>query len=275
MASGPSSGPPDGFEGRAPADLAPSLMPLVKRKSITVACGLDDSRWAKPFRVLLSQQQVQEFVVLWTRLGGINLSQGSEDTIAWRWTWDGLYSARSAYNIQFVGSYSTSAIPADAIWKAKSEGKCRFFMWLLNRRRIYTADRLLARGWPCSATCSLCGNAPETADHLILGCPFSRLVWRALARDHALPCINPPDSSSTAEVSFSAWWASIRGSVPVGERAAHDGVVAYSAWFIWRERNSRSFENKYSSYGIVAALIRSASAARALAFSRVVDDDLG
>ncbi|CAM0910655.1 unnamed protein product [Alopecurus aequalis] len=250
-------------------------MPLVKSKSITVARGLDDSRWARPFWVVLSQQQVREFVGLWTRLGGINLSQGLEDSIVWRWTGDGMYSARSAYNIQFAGSYSTSFVPADAIWKAKSEGKCRFFMWLLNRKRIYTADRLLARGWPCSATCSLCGNAPETADHLILGCPFLRMVWRAVARDHALPCINPPDSSSVPEVSFSAWWASIRGSVPAGERATLDGVVAYTAWFIWRERNSRIFENKYSSRGIVATLIRSASAARALAFARVVDDDLG
>ena len=158
-----------------------------------------------------------------------------------RWTGDGSYSARSAYDIQFVGSYSTSDIPADAIWMAKTEGKCRFFMWLLNRKRIYTADRLLARGWPCSAMCSLCGNAPETADHLILRCPFSRMVWRAAARDHALPCINPPDSASSTGTTFSAWWASTRGSIPARERAALDGVVAYTAWFIWRERNNRIF----------------------------------
>ena len=190
---------------------------------------MDGFRWANPFRVALSQQQVQEFVGLWTRLGGITLSQGSADTIAWRWTRDGIYSACSAYDIQFGGSYSASEIPAEAIWKGKAEGKCRFFMWLLNRRRIYTADRFLARGWPCSALCSLCGNAPETADHLILGCPFSRMVWRAAARDHGLPCINPPDGTSMTDISFSAWWASIRGTVPARERAALDGVVAYTA----------------------------------------------
>ena len=129
------------------------------------------------------------------------------------------------------------------------------------RKRIYTADRLLARGWPCSALCSLCGNAPETADHLILGCPFSRMVWRAAARDHGLPCINPPDGTSMTDISFSAWWASIRGTIPARERAALDGVVAYTAWFIWHERNSRIFYNKYSSFGTVAGLIKSASMA--------------
>ena len=58
-------------------------------------------------------------------------------------------------------------------------------------------------------------------------------------------------------------------------RATLDGVVAYTAWFLWRERNSRIFENKYNSLGVVADSIRSATKARALAFVRVVDDDLG
>ena len=148
-------------------------------------------------------------------------------------------------------------------------------MWLLNRCRIYTADRLLARGWPCSVTCALCGHASETANHLILGCPYSRMVWRIVARDHGLPCINPPDSSAATDTPFSSWWATVRGLVQGKERAILDGVVAYTAWFIWRERNSRIFQNSYSPYVVVAGLIRSATTARALAFVRVVDDDLG
>ena len=92
-------------------------MPLVKRKSITVARGLRDHRWANSFWVPLPllQQQVSEFVELWTRLGVITLTEGTADSIVWRWTADGSYSARSAYNIQFAGLYNASVIPADAI----------------------------------------------------------------------------------------------------------------------------------------------------------------
>ena len=61
----------------------------------------------------------------------------------------------------------------------------------------------------------------------------------------------------------------------VKDRAKLDGVVAYTAWFLWRERNSRIFENHYSPFGFVAGQVRSATTARALAFVRVVDDDLG
>ena len=77
------------------------------------------------------------------------------------------------------------------------------------------------------------------------------------------------------ETSFTSWSASIRGLVEANRRAALDGVVAYTAWFLWRERNSRIFENNYNPLGVVADSIRRATTDRALAFVRVVDDDLG
>ncbi|KAG2617972.1 hypothetical protein PVAP13_3NG258106 [Panicum virgatum] len=40
-----------------------------------------------------------------------------------------MYSSKSAYDNQFVGSYCT--FNANAIWKAKAEGKHRLFAWLL------------------------------------------------------------------------------------------------------------------------------------------------
>jgi hypothetical protein len=49
-----------------------------------------------------------------------------------------------------------------AIWKAKTEGKDRFFAWLLVQRKILTADKLLARNWPCNPMCPLCDQEDET-----------------------------------------------------------------------------------------------------------------
>ena len=59
-------GPPGSWR----VGLRPTLLhanALVARKSITVARGMDGHIWASPFRVALSQQQVQGFVGLWTR----------------------------------------------------------------------------------------------------------------------------------------------------------------------------------------------------------------
>nr|TKW02753.1 hypothetical protein SEVIR_8G260600v2 [Setaria viridis] len=55
---------------------------------------------------------------------GINFTNTPNDTV-WRWTPNGEYSARSAYAIQLKGSYCT--FEAQAIWKARMEGKHRFF----------------------------------------------------------------------------------------------------------------------------------------------------
>ena len=91
---------------------------------------------------------------------------------------DGIYSVKSAYNLQFQGSYST--FRSDTIWQAEAEGKHKFFAWLLVQCKILTADKLLARQWPCNPICSLCNIEQETAAHLILHCPFAQQVWERL-----------------------------------------------------------------------------------------------
>jgi len=35
----------------------------------------------------------------------------------------------------------------------------------------------MARQWQCNPVCVLCNQEQETAAHLILHCPFARLVW--------------------------------------------------------------------------------------------------
>ena len=52
------------------------------------------------------------------------------------------------------------------IWSACAPPKCKFFSWLAVQDRIWTADRLRARGWPHNATCSLCRRCLETGNHL-------------------------------------------------------------------------------------------------------------
>lgn len=68
-----------------------------------------------------------------------------------------------------------------AIWKSKTEGKHRFFAWLLVQRKILTADKLIARNWPCQPVCSLCDQELESADHLCLHCVFAQKVWLLMA----------------------------------------------------------------------------------------------
>lgn len=112
--------------------------------------------------------QIAEFVILWDKLQHIQLTNTS-DTIAWRWTANGLYSSKSAYQIQFQGSYCS--FNAEALWTASAEGKHKLFAWLLVQDRILTADRLLARNWNCDPVYILCDQVEETAQVCIVSSP--------------------------------------------------------------------------------------------------------
>ena len=110
-----------------------------------------------------------EFVLVWEAVQEVHFSD-LPDEIAWKWTADGVYSSQSAYSIQFAGRFCTSN--SRAIWKAKAEGKHRFFAWLLVQEKIHTADVLLIKGIQCNPVCSLCDQERETAAHLSLHCCF-------------------------------------------------------------------------------------------------------
>jgi hypothetical protein len=110
-------------------------------------------------------EQMAEFVQLWDCLLQVQLTEEA-DEIRWRWTVDGRYSSKSAYEMQFRGTYCT--FNTKAIWRAKAEEKHRMFAWLLVQNKILTADRLQVRNWSCDPICRLCDQEPETVQHLCL-----------------------------------------------------------------------------------------------------------
>jgi hypothetical protein len=118
--------------------------------------------------------EMAELVHLWGLVENIVLNE-QEDTIRWRWSANGRYSAKSAYRAQFHGSYCS--FDNKAIWGAKVEDKHRFFAWLLVQCKLLTADRLVARNWPCTPTCQLCDQELETVEHMVLRCVFAQEVW--------------------------------------------------------------------------------------------------
>jgi hypothetical protein len=87
----------------------------------------------------------------------------------------GLYSSSSAYLAMFVGQ--SSILGAKELWKTKAPGKCRFFFWSVLHGRSWTAGMLLRHGLRDNDLCALCSQGPETLDHLLAGCMFSREFW--------------------------------------------------------------------------------------------------
>ncbi|KAF8688822.1 hypothetical protein HU200_042153 [Digitaria exilis] len=73
---------------------------------------------------MTSVDEMAEMVTLGNLVNMVQLND-QQDVIRWKWTGDGKYTAKSAYQAQLVGLYCT--FDCKSIWRAKVEGKHRFF----------------------------------------------------------------------------------------------------------------------------------------------------
>jgi hypothetical protein len=190
-----------------------------------------------------------EFVNLWGLLQPMVLTD-EPDKISWRWTSNGVYTAKSAYDVQFRGSYCS--FNTSAIWKAQAEGKHRLFTWLLIQSKIQTADRLLARNWPCNPVCILCDQAWETAAHLCLHCVYAREVWVLVASWIGGGFVQVPDLNQTLE----QWWNNSTINLPRQFKRAVQGILMYTTRHLWKDRNQRIFQGIASSPVAVFHLLK-------------------
>ncbi|CAN6171901.1 unnamed protein product [Urochloa humidicola] len=223
------------LNGQAPRDLAPSLFKLAWRKNRTVREELENDNWTRGLWRMTTSDELAEFVLLWFQLLEDGQLNDTEDQIKWKWTVDGNYTAKSTYNAQLIGSYCT--FNTNAIWTAKTEGKHRFFTWLLVQQKILTADKLIARHWPCDPICTLCDQEQETAAHICLHCVYAQQVWVLVAKwtDNLVQV--PPRTGSVED-----WWNSSLCGLPKKTKQQRATIMMYTTWNIWKERNRRIFE---------------------------------
>ncbi|KAM0849346.1 hypothetical protein ACQ4PT_053786 [Festuca glaucescens] len=80
-------------------------------------------------------------------------------------------------------------------------------------------------------------RAPETADHLALGCVLAREVWHATLQRCNLSHLTPLADDMLIE-----WWPDSRRRVPQQLRKGFDSLVLLMVWTLWKERNNLVFE---------------------------------
>jgi len=129
----------------------------------------------------LTANLVEEYVRLWMLVDAFqfNPNEPGEDQIVWMRTADGHYSAASAYQIQFDGSFG-SLLPKK-LWQVWAPSRCKVFLWLMLQNRVWTTDRLQQREWPNNYFCPLCYRNLETVEHLFVECPLVKRLWTRVA----------------------------------------------------------------------------------------------
>ncbi|TVU09419.1 hypothetical protein EJB05_42891, partial [Eragrostis curvula] len=204
---------------------------------------------------------IMEFLNLWWEIQHVQLND-QPDTIRWRWTANGQYSARSAYMIQCKGSYCQ--FDATALWKAKAEGKQKFHVWLALQNRILTADKLLKRNCPCNANCPFCDQANETADHISLECTYAKQVWLGISRWRQNDIYTTGDQSQ----GLKEWWNDVMAKFRKKEKNEVAAVIIYTLWNLWKERNRRTFQNQSLQPNQVVKMVKEEMQMRELAYGQ-------
>ena len=240
-------------------------------KNCTVQKALDDNFWINHLNLQQGFEvaHIHEFVTLWDLTANTHLDLDTPDSIQWKFTTDGKYSASSAYKMQFEGLTHTNLNAS--VWKVWAPPKCKFFAWLVLQNRIWTADRLQKRGWPNCGNCPLCNRVQESADHLLYKCRFTIRIWKEILAWCGMTSLTPAEWAN--EPCINIWWTNL--ALQKGkERKAMASMLMLVSWELWKERNARVFRHVHSPSFVVLNKIkdeaRSWSLAGAWALGNVI-----
>eukprot|EP00253_Pinus_taeda_P024961 PITA_24961 len=128
------------------------------------------------------------------------------------------------------------------IWSFPSLPKIDFFCWMLAHNSILTGDNLRKRGMEGPSRCPLCISEEETADHLLLLCPFAKAVWKGVLSSRVdkieLPRNVPTLLHEWAKLS--PFYLNKKNLL----KTAWMWTPKYICWKLWLERNNRIFRGE-------------------------------
>lgn len=156
--------------------------------------------------------------------------------LRWRWSVNSLYSASLAYRALFIRA---SQLPgAKEIWKVSAPAKVKHFFWLALHKCCWTVPRH-RHGLQETLTSILYGVGTEDIDHTLLFYHFSRQVWSI-----ALAILGQTKLVPMTGTCFWSWWLMAGQRIEKERRWGFDSMTLLIGWQLWKERNSRKFNNQ-------------------------------
>lgn len=110
--------------------------------------------------------------------------------------------------------------------------KVKIFSWILLRKRLLTADRLIRRGCLVDQHCIFCAVFSESCDHLFRDCVFVKFLLISVEG----PVVGEPHSGDVRCL----WNETLSIPTTVLRSKCLTRLVA-SWWVVWTERNNTIF----------------------------------
>jgi hypothetical protein len=225
------------LQGHSPKEISPNIYKLAWRKNCTVAQGLPAGKWKQGLQRIETSEQIAEYISLWNMVAQVHRTE-TPDKITWQFTGNGIYSGRSAYRVQFIGSFADHEW--SKLWQSKVENKCKFFSWLLLQNKLWTADRIIRHRGQANTVCQLCRTQPESAFHILAQCSFTRQIWVQLADWIGITLQTPQQANYRR---LKGWWHSMI-QTGANEAKEREQKFIYTIWNIWKERCRRMYDNR-------------------------------
>ncbi|KAK1427997.1 hypothetical protein QVD17_16800 [Tagetes erecta] len=170
----------------------------------------------------------------------ISINYNARDRIWWRVGNEN--HEFSAYSVwQAIRPREEEVDWGKVIWSSHCVPRHAFLMWLVMRGKLLTQDKIL--GWDFARRktmnmmcCLLCYENIDSHSHLFFECKFSSRVWLLTKKSTSMRNIKPVWSDI---VTWLINHYKAKSIYSILDRL----VVAATAYFIWQERNNRSFMN--------------------------------
>ena len=130
-------------DGCRPADLWPNLFDHFNGRPLSLCLAINKDKWMQYVKANPSPVVLRELCQLWEAMQAITFQDDTTDSLRWKWTASGEYTAASAHHILFQGSNDNSVI-----WRAKAASRAKAFAWILLKGKCLTADNLAKRQIP-------------------------------------------------------------------------------------------------------------------------------
>ena len=174
----------------------------------------------------------------------------AQDRFIWAHSKSGEYSTKS---LTLELAKLRPPIHHDAIkglWKGLVPHRIEVFVWIALMGKINTRSKLATLGiTPMENNiCPLCSTDPESSEHLLLHCSLSQQLWNWWLELWKIKWAFP----FSLKDSFVQWYYPSKNSFFKKVWSASFFIIM---WTIWKERNSRIFENSSTSVKCLKDLI--------------------
>ena len=190
--------------------------------------------WAPRFSRQINDWEVFNVEHLLLRLQGRRVYSDVEDEVNWTKAKDGRFSVKSLYKA--LDSERREEFPASIIWNSLVPLRVSFFAWEATWKKSITLDRLQRRGFSLANRRYLCLVEEESIDHILLHCGLARSLWSLLFSLFGVSWVLP----SSIREALLGWLGPCVGKE---RRKVWRSAPLCLFWIVWKERNSRAFEN--------------------------------